>query len=49
MRADAADMLKFTRAAIFYFAFLVRAESLDGENEERGHAITFHKKPVGKD
>jgi hypothetical protein len=49
MRADAADMLRFTRAAIFYFALLVRAESLDGENEERGHAITFHKKPVGKD
>jgi hypothetical protein len=48
MRADTVDMLRFTRAAIFYFALLVRAESLDYENEERGNAITFLKKPVGK-
>ena len=49
MRADAVDMLRFVRAAIFYFALLVRAESPDGDSEVRGRAITFPKKPIGKD
>lgn len=49
MRADAADMLRFTRAAIFYFALLVRFESRDAESEVKGQTITFQKKPVGKD
>lgn len=49
MRADSVDMLRFARAAIFYFALLVRAESPDGDSEVRGRAITFPKKPIGKD
>jgi tetratricopeptide (TPR) repeat protein len=47
MKLDAADILRFTRAAIFYFAFLVRSQShSDGHG---GQAITFTKKLVGKD
>jgi hypothetical protein len=49
MQADAVDMLRFARAAIFYYALLVRAESHDGDSEVRGHAITFPKKLIGKD
>jgi tetratricopeptide (TPR) repeat protein len=50
MRADALGILRFTRAAMFHFAFLVRSES---RNEPEGIGIAkrvvFAKKPIGKD
>jgi hypothetical protein len=49
LRSDAMDALRFTRAAIFYFAFFVRSRSR--KSDEPGHAavITFPKKLIGKD
>ncbi len=50
MRSDATDLLRFTRAAIFYFALLIRDESRPEKNEEEKRpSITFCKKPLGKD
>jgi tetratricopeptide (TPR) repeat protein len=49
MKSDAADMLRFTRAAIFCFTFLVRSRSRGNIDGPGGPAITFPKKPIGKD
>jgi hypothetical protein len=48
MRADAADMLRFTRAAVFYFAFFVRSESLTHHDSGDARTLTFDKKVIGK-
>jgi hypothetical protein len=47
MRADALDMLRFTRAAMFHFAFLIRGESRD-KSGGRAEIVVFSKKPIGK-
>jgi len=49
MKSDAVDMLRFTRAAIFYFVFLIRSQSRGRSDGHQGRTITFPKKPIGKD
>lgn len=49
LSADALDMLRFTRAAIFHFVFLVRTESKFIEGNGAAHSVTFEKKNIGKD
>jgi hypothetical protein len=48
MRSDTADMLRFTRAALFYFAFFIRLESQCDRSAPNAPTMTFDKKPIGK-
>jgi hypothetical protein len=48
MSADVLGMLRFTRAAIFHFAFLVRWESQSNDDSDHP-VVTFDKKALGKD
>lgn len=49
MEADALEMLRFTRAAMFHFAFLVREQSRDDGSRRDGKVVEFGKKPIGKE
>jgi tetratricopeptide (TPR) repeat protein len=48
LQSDASDMLRFTRSAMFYFAFLVRMDSRSDGSKGNPVPIAFDKKPIGK-